>query len=124
MDSIGWELRSDLAAPQGLEAGEHPQQGGLARAVGAQQRHHLAALDEHVDPEEHLHVAVARGHRAALRARAGIGLLGADRRAGGPAAMVIRTPSGRRPATGAPVGRVDGERLVARRPRQRRCGSR
>jgi len=52
----------DLAVGDRLEAGEHPQRRGLARAGGADQHHELAVGDREVERADGLDAAEALGH--------------------------------------------------------------
>ena len=54
----GLAIQGDLPALELFQQVHAAQQGGLARAAGADQRHHIAALHGQVDALEHFHLAV------------------------------------------------------------------
>src|SRR5262249_13850313 len=53
-------LERDAAAVRRRHTHDRANGGGLAHAVAAEQRHHLAAVNLEIDPEQHLALAVAR----------------------------------------------------------------
>ena len=91
----GLAVEAHDAAGRRAEAGDDPQDGRLAGAVGAEQGQHLALAHLEADVEEHLHLAVGEVDVGDLEGR--------DRRRGRPSgAGAPPSPPGarRRPATG------------------------
>jgi hypothetical protein len=73
---------ADRAAARADQAGDHTEQGGLARAVRPDHAHRLARLHAQADAEERLEVAVARVDAGKVQGR--LGAAHAARDSGGP----------------------------------------
>ena len=67
----GLAIQADLPALELFEQVDAAQQRGLARAAGADQRHHVAALHGQVDALEHFHRAVLFAQAANVQQRLG-----------------------------------------------------
>jgi hypothetical protein len=63
-DGLGVPGDPDLACGGGLLPGQQPGEGGLARAVGAADREHLARVSVEVEPGQRLDARVTLAHAA------------------------------------------------------------